>query len=309
MLSIENIYLSYNGQSVLNGVSMSVQQGEIIGIAGKSGAGKTSLLKIIAGLSDATDGKVTLKGKRIAGPAMKLIPGHPDIQLVNQDFSLDLYQTTEENIKGRILHFTKDVQQQFSEELLELLELSGVKTQQAHTLSGGEQQRLALARALALEPAVLLLDEPFVHLDSQLRIKLIGYLLELKRVRNMSIIIVSHNSEELLSLTDRIAFLKDGIIHRIARPEDFYYRYKSVSEARVFGIINQVSSEGRPIRFRPDEYLIDTTEIPEIPVKFLHSIFMGSYYLNEFSTEQNKKIVLLHKEPLSYVKGIRIVKK
>ncbi len=309
MLSIENIHLSYNRQPVLKGVSMSVGQGEIIGIAGQSGAGKTSLLKIVAGLADATEGKVFLEGKRIAGPSMKLIPGHPEIQLVNQDFSLDIYQTAEENIRGKILHLTKPVQQQFTEELLDLMELSPVRTQKAHTLSGGEQQRLAIARALALEPKILLLDEPFVHLDSQLRIRLISYLSELKKVRNMSIIIVSHSNEELLSLTDKIALLKDGTINRFAKPSDFYYRYRSVSEARMFGIINRVKQEGKTVYFRPDEYQVDEGPNPGLAVSYLRSIFMGSYYLNEFFTDQTKKIVLLHKEPLSYVNGIKIVKK
>lgn len=308
MLSVENIYLSYD-KPILNGISLSVSEGEIIGIAGNSGAGKTSLLKIIAGLTDTTDGMVFLEGKRVVGPSMKLIPGHPDIQLVNQDFSLDSYQTTEENIKGKILHLPQVVQSQFIEELLNLVELSHVKARQAHTLSGGEQQRLAIARALALEPKVLLLDEPFVHLDSQLRMRLITYLIELKKVRQMAIIIVSHNSEELLSLTDKIIYLKDGKISRIAKPFDFYYRYKTVSEARMFGIINRFKSGDKNSYFRPDEYEIDDSEFPGIALEFIRSIFMGSFYLNEFLIEKNKKIVLLHKEQLSHVRGIKISKK
>lgn len=308
MLSIENIHLSYDKQ-ILNGISLEVAKGEIIGIAGHSGAGKTSLLKIIAGLTDATKGTVLLEGKRVVGPAMRLIPGHPEIQLVNQDFNLDIYQTTEENIKGKILHFPKTIQEQFTEELLELAELSYIKNRQAHTLSGGEQQRLAIVRALAVEPKVLLLDEPFVHLDSQLRVKLISYLMQLKKVRNISIIIVSHNSEELLSLTDKIIYLKDGVIKRKASPFDCYYNYKTVTEARMFGLINQLKIGKKSVHFRPDEYEIDHSKEPEIQVKFTHSIFMGSYFLNEFISDGKKKIVLLHQAQLNDVKGIKIIKK
>lgn len=308
MLSVKNICLFYN-QPVLNGISFSVAENEIIGIAGTSGAGKTSLLKIIAGLADATEGTVHLDNKRVVGPSMKLIPGHPDIQLVNQDFDLDIYQTTEENIKGKILHLPKHVQEQFTEELLDLMELTHGKSRLAHTLSGGEQQRLAIARALALEPTILLLDEPFVHLDSQLRYRLISYLTELKKVRNMSIIIVSHNSEELLSLSDRIIYLKDGAIKRMATPVEFYYHYKTISEARMFGLINQLTIYGKSVHFRPDEYEIDHSETPEIPLHYSHSIFMGSYFLNEFNVDKKKKIVLLHKAQLNNVRGITINKK
>ncbi|MBX2949169.1 MAG: ATP-binding cassette domain-containing protein [Crocinitomicaceae bacterium] len=308
MLSVNNIYLVYN-QPVLNGISFSVAENEIIGIAGNSGAGKTSLLKIIAGLADATEGTVYLNNKRVVGPSMKLIPGHPDIQLVNQDFDLDIYQTTEENIKGKILHLPKTVQEQFTAELLELMELTHASSRLAHTLSGGEQQRLAIARALALEPTVLLLDEPFVHLDAQLRYRLISYLTELKRVRNMSIIIVSHNSEELLSLSDKIIYLKDGIIKRLASPFEFYYNYTTVSEARMFGLINQLTVAGKSVHFRPDEYEIDDSEHPEIPLNYSRSVFMGSYFLNEFNAGKKKKIVLLHKAQLNNVKGITINKR
>lgn len=308
MLSVKNIHLAYS-QPILKGISLEVAKGEIIGIAGQSGAGKTSLLKIIAGLTDATEGTVLLEGKRVVGPAMKLIPGHPEIQLVNQDFNLDIYQTTEENIKGKILYLPQIMQEQFTEELLELVELSHAKKRLAHTLSGGEQQRLAIARALALEPKILLLDEPFVHLDSQLKIRLISYLTELKSVRNMSIIIVSHNSEELLSLTDQIAYLKDGKIKRIASPSDFYYHYKTAAEARMFGLINQLTVEGKSVHFRPDEYEINTSETPEIPLQYSRSIFMGSYFLNEFITDKKKKIVLLHQAQLNDVRGINIRKK
>mgnify|MGYP006171398003 CR=1 FL=1 len=122
MLSVKNICLFYN-QPVLNGISFSVAENEIIGIAGTSGAGKTSLLKIIAGLADATEGTVHLDNKRVVGPSMKLIPGHPDIQLVNQDFKLDLFHTVKENILLKILNLPEKQRLRFCNELLDLVEL------------------------------------------------------------------------------------------------------------------------------------------------------------------------------------------
>lgn len=308
MLTVENVSLQFDKQ-ILFDISFRINGNEIVGIAGQSGAGKTSLLKIIGGLLDATEGTIHLDGKRVVGPALRLIPGHPEIQLVNQDFALDLYQTVQENIKGKILHLPKTLQQEFSEELLDLLELQHTKDRQAITLSGGEQQRLAIARAMAMEPKILLLDEPFVHLDLQLRFKLINYLIDLKTARKMGIAIVSHNSEELLSLCDKIVYITQGKVRRIATPKSFYYHYKSLTEGRSFGIINSLQIGTKKLQFRPDEYDICSNSDEGIEVKFSHSIFMGSYYLNEFIVENNKKIILLNKEPLQYVRTISIKKK
>lgn len=306
MLTLNSISLSYD-KTVLDALSFTLKQGEVIGIVGHSGVGKTSLLKIISGLQDASSGEVYLEGKRVVGPSMRLIPGHNEIQLVNQDFALDSYQTVEENVRGKILHLPTKTQNQFIDELLDLVEMTHLRTHFAHTLSGGEQQRLAIIRALAMEPKVLLLDEPFVHLDVQLRYRLISYLLELKEVRNMGIIIVSHNNEELLSLSDRIVYIKDGKVKRIASPLDFYYRYKTLEEGRMFGIVNRINNEGKMLSFRPDEYEIVTNDKSGIEVVFSRAIFMGSFFLNEFKYNQTT-IVLYNKNELTNVGKISIKK-
>jgi ABC-type sulfate/molybdate transport systems ATPase subunit len=307
MLSIHNICLSFESE-LLNNISFDVHEREIIGIAGKSGAGKTSLLKVIAGLADADKGEIILDNKLMVGPSQKLIPGHLEIQLVNQDFNLDYYQTVEENLRNKILHLPRGVQNQFIDELLDLIELSDLKHHQTQTLSGGEQQRLAIARALSLESKVLLLDEPFVHLDTTLRIKLISYLEQLIKIRKMCVIIVTHNSEELLNLADKIIYLSEGKIKRFTTPLDFYYNFKSVKEGKMFGILNQATVSNKSIHFRPDEYEICSNN-PEITIKFERSMFMGGYYLNEFSIPNNKKIILFNQNKMTNVEGITIRKK
>ncbi|MBP6089771.1 MAG: ABC transporter ATP-binding protein [Crocinitomicaceae bacterium] len=305
MLIVENIQLAFE-RSVLSSISLDLKAGEIIGIVGKSGAGKTSLLKIIAGFLEPTAGKVTFEGEKVIGPATKLVPGHPEIQLVNQDFHLDTYHTVEENIREQILYLPLKQRDQLVEELLHLMELTTLRKQKATTLSGGEQQRLAIARALACEPKIILLDEPFVHLDGKLRAKLIHYLLKLQAIRKTSFMLVSHDGAEILSLCSVIYFMKNGKFVRKASPKDFYYKPKTLDEAKLFGPINKVLLNGKRILFRPDEYEIH----PEgtLQLKYQTSLFTGVVYQNYFTTENKENILLYSLKAMDHDQKIIIVK-
>jgi iron(III) transport system ATP-binding protein len=308
MLTLEDISLKFENE-ILNGISFELKPNEIIGIVGGSGAGKTSLLKIISGLLEPTSGKVFFEGKLVEGPATKLIPGHEDIQLVNQDFDLDIYHTVEENIREKALYLPYKERDELVDELLELIELTKIRKQKAHLLSGGEQQRLALARALACEPKILLLDEPFVHLDGRLRIKITNYLQDLQRIRSMSIIIVSHNGEEILSWTDRIIHISKGIVKRKDTPINYFYKAKNESEGGLFGTINKVILNRKRFLFRPNEYQITENHPDGIPISFIKSQFMGEYYFNYFLTNKKEKITLSHTEPLAHAKEFIIKRK
>lgn len=316
MLLVRDINLAFD-RPILQSINFRIAEGEILGIVGKSGAGKTSLLKIIGGLLDPTNGTVEFEGKKVLGPSVKLVPGHPEIQLVNQDFQLDIYHTVEENIREKILYLPKKDRDVMVNDLLALIELSEVRDQKANTLSGGEQQRLAIARALACEPKVLLLDEPFVHLDGRLRSKMINYLLELRKVRGTSLVLVSHDGSEMLSLSDSIMSMKNGVITRKGKPMDFYYKPKRIEDAKLFGAINSINLNGKRIIFRPDEYsLIElpsdegrSSNLPKCDVQFDHYLFTGALYENYFKTLKNEKIVLYSFNSLENVKKIEIKKK
>ena len=305
MLTVENIQLAFE-RSVLSSISLDLKAGEIIGIVGKSGAGKTSLLKIIAGFLEPTAGKVTFDGEKVIGPATKLVPGHPEIQLVNQDFHLDTYHTVEENIREQILYLPLKLRDQLVEELLHLMELTTLRKQKATTLSGGEQQRLAIARALACEPKIILLDEPFVHLDGKLRAKLIHYLLKLQAIRKTSFMLVSHDGAEILSLCSVIYYMKNGKFVRKASPKDFYYKPKTLDEAKLFGPINKVLLNGKRIIFRPDEYEIHPEGI--LQLTFQTSLFTGVVYQNYFTTENKENILLYSLKAMDHDQKINIVK-
>lgn len=309
MLVAQDIQLNFD-RSILKNINLTIKEGEIIGIVGKSGAGKTSLLKIISGLLEPSSGIVEFEGIKLVGPRIKLIPGHAEIQLVNQDFHLETYHTVEENIREQVLHLPLEIRDKFVDELLYLVELSEMRTQKAMTLSGGEQQRLAIARALACEPKVLLLDEPFVHLDGRLRSKMINYLLELRKIRNTTIVLVSHDGSEMLSLADIIYSMNNGMITRKGLPKDFYYKPKTIQDAKLFGAVNSIRIDEKRIVFRPDEYSLDLDNKNNIVnLSFDHFLFTGPVYENYFKTENKEKIVLYSFNSMENVSRIAIKRK
>lgn len=309
MLKIKQIHFKRE-KGILSGVSFNLKSSSILGLVGPSGAGKSTLLKIIAGLLDADQGEVILGKERVFGPSFRLIPGHPEIQLVNQDFDLDLYHTVRENLLVKANYLPNDVCQELIDELLELLELTSLQNKQAIFLSGGEQQRLALGRSLAKEPEVILLDEPFAHMDAHLRNRISDYLLKLKKIRKTSFMLVTHDGEEVLSLADRILFFNDGKILRIDTPENFYFDPSDEFEGLFFGDLNAVVIDRKKILFRPIEFDLNVkeTDIP-LEVKFIKSVFFGAYYKNYFVTEKKESIILNHRESLSHVQKIAINKK
>lgn len=308
MLRLDSVSFSYH-RPILKNISFEIETAQFIGIVGNSGAGKTTLLKLIAGLLDTTSGSIFFEEKKVKGPSFQLIPGHNEIQLVNQDFGLDIYHTVKENIREKILYLPKKERDEFVVELLELMELRHLENQKANSISGGEQQRLALARALACEPKLILLDEPFVHLDGRLRMKISNYLLKMKKNLGTSFILVSHDGIEMLSLADKIIHFSDGEIKKIATPRECYFSPSSKEEGELFGVINTIEMNGEIIYFRPTEFeLNENTSNRRIKINYIDSQFAGIHYVNYFVTEKNEEIILFHKASMKNEKEISIKK-
>lgn len=304
MIQLENIGLKRD-HWVLRNISFSISQGDLIGIIGSSGIGKTTLLKIISGLLDASEGTVFFDKERILGPSIKLIPGHKDIQLVHQDFGLDPYHTVEENVREKILNLHKEDQVQLVEELLGLVELNHLRDRKALVLSGGEQQRLALARALACEPRVLLLDEPFVHIDQRLRLKISNYLLKLNEIRGTSIVLVSHDGSEIMGFVKRVIHLDAKGVKRIDSLNNVFYHPNTIEQAQLMGVINQVNINGEVILFRPLEY----KDGKSLLLNYVRSIDTGFIIFNYFKTRKGEDVVLTSDKILSRLTSISIAKK
>lgn len=308
MLELKNVSLKFDDKVILDDISFSVDKGEIVGIIGRSGMGKTSLLKVMSAHLTPGDGRVEYLGKVLIGPNEKLIPGYEDLQIVNQDFALDLYHTVEENVREKVLHLPRKEQLLLIDEVLGLVELDQLRSQRAHLLSGGEQQRLALARALACEPTFLFLDEPFVHLDQALRFKVMNYLLRLNEVRETSMVLVSHDGAELTGIARRLLHLQNGKILRDDDPLNMFYHPASVEQAQLLGTINQFNIEGKVILFRPNEYSLESGQL-KVEVKFLRSLNTGLIVLNYFERTDGTNIVLSSGEKLDEVSYFYIQKK
>lgn len=306
MIELLNIGVKREGW-VLKNISLNIIQGELIGVIGKSGAGKTTLLKLIAGLIDTDEGEVRFEGDKLFGPSVKLIPGYEDLQLVNQDFELELFHTVIENIKEKVLHLPQLDRDTLVNDLLVLMELNGIKSRQAKLLSGGEKQRLAIARALACEPKVLLLDEPFVHLDQRLRLNITQYLLKLSEIRKMTIVLVSHDGAEMMGFVKKIIHLDDRGVKRIASAQEMYYLPEDFNQGELMGLINELNVNGEKFLFRPNEYELNADQM--INVQFLDSFEMGLLVFNTFKTLNNEYIVLTSIDSMIGVKQFKISKR
>lgn len=307
MIVLKNIQLSYN-KPIIKRANLTVGQGEIIGLVGKSGAGKSSLLKIIAGHIDPDHGEVFLANQQQPRVHQLLIPGFKRVAMVNQDFKLDVYHTVEENLREVVLHLPNQKRDKRVQQLLRLFDLKSISTTKAHLISGGEQQRLAIARAIADQPEILLLDEPFGHLDANLRARLTEHLIRLREEENTTIVLVSHEGQDVLGLCDSICVLKNGTLSKKYKPEFLYYHYSTIQQARLFGPVNSIKSGETTILFRPDEYRVSQAK-DAIEIEFMRSIFVGGLYHNYFKTTNGDMIVLYQFHRLNDTRGIEIIKK
>lgn len=282
MIELRNISLDFD-KPILKNVSFIIDQGETLGIVGRSGVGKSSLLAIIAGKLTPQSGDIYYQGKMLPAANQLLIPGFPFVQIVEQNFALDLYHTVYENIHVKATHLAFEKRDSFVRKILRILGLSNLEKQKAILLSGGEQQRLSIARALASKPKILLLDEPFSHLDEVLKSKLISYLAKLNAEVNCTIVIVSHDGTDLLSISDTILHLHKGKISRKRIPKEIYFNPKNKEEAELFGIWNRIIVNDEVVCFRPSQYQI--VEVNGILLESITSFFKGSYFENECSSK------------------------
>jgi sulfate transport system ATP-binding protein len=223
-VTIEAVVRKFGTTAALHGISLDIQSGELVALLGPSGSGKTTLLRILAGLDAPTSGRVLFDGD----DALKLTVQQRNVGLVFQSYALFRHLTVLDNIgfglrvRPRSRRPSRNEIKRRALELLDLVQLTGLEKRFPAQLSGGQRQRVAFARALAIEPRVLLLDEPFGALDAKVRRELRRWLLEIHNKTGHTTVFVTHDQEEALELADRVVVMSEGKIEQIGTPDEIY---------------------------------------------------------------------------------------
>jgi spermidine/putrescine ABC transporter ATP-binding subunit len=236
MLLLRDIFKWYGDVPALRGVTAEIEDGEFVSFLGPSGCGKTTLLRVVSGLIQPDRGEVVLDGRIIND----VPPDRRGIQMCFQNYALFPHLTVAGNIGyGPAVHgWPKRRIAERVEELLDLVQLSGLGERRIVELSGGQQQRVALARALALEPKVVLLDEPLSNLDASLRVRMRSTLRDIQRKVNITTIFVTHDQVEAMTMSDRLVVMNHGVVEQIGTPVDIYEKPRTESVARFIGYVN-----------------------------------------------------------------------
>jgi iron(III) transport system ATP-binding protein len=299
-LTVSSVSKQGFGDFMLHAISFFQRQNEKLAIAGETGSGKSTLLRVVAGLEQVDSGEVKFQQQNVIGPAESLIPGHPGIAYLSQDFALPKFLRVEQ-----VLEYANHLHPQKAASLFDVCEITHLLERKTDELSGGERQRIALTRLLITSPQLILLDEPFSNLDMMHRSTLKNVLRKIYKQLNITCILVSHDPADVLSWADRIVVLKNGFVVQQGDPKELYRKPVDEYTAGLFGAYNLVSvraadsfhklwetkSSGKRYIVRPEDMKIVKKKGKALKGIVTHVAYFGSYYEIEVAFDNDRYLI------------------
>lgn len=290
-ITLKNIEKYFGKSKVLDNINIDIEKGGFVSLLGPSGCGKTTLLRIISGLESKNSGEIYVDGKEIS----KVSPAKRNIGIVFQNYVLFPNLTVYENIAYGLVN--KKVKKEEIEKkvnnILDKIDLKHIKHKYPKQLSGGQQQRVALARAVVLSPKILLLDEPLSALDAKVRETLRKEIKALQKDLGITTIMVTHDQEEALTMSDKIVVINEGEIMQIGAPEEVYKNPANNFTADFIGAINIVEVNNKIKIVRPEDILISDKKLEDYKKCVVKDLeFRGAFYRLTIKTEADEEITV-----------------
>ncbi|WP_135534515.1 ABC transporter ATP-binding protein [Halostella pelagica] len=334
VLELDGVCKTYGDERVIDDLSLSVTDGEILTLLGPSGCGKTTTLRLIAGLERPDSGEVLLDGAPVAGNGDFVAPEQRGVGVVFQEFALFPHMTAEENIAFGLKDAPESEREDRVDEMLDLVGLDAHRDSHPDELSGGQQQRVALARSLAPEPEMLLLDEPFSNLDVDLRVEMREEVRRILKDAGVTAISVTHDQEEALSISDRVAVMNDGRIEQIDRPEQVFQHPESrfvagflghasflsgfvtgdevetglgtLSRDRIHGLAEEYDGTKLDVLARPDDLTASPAPGDQSDGEVVHRRYLGPTVLYRVELDNGDVLECMHDHTDQVAVGTRV---
>ena len=321
-IRFEKINKKFGANHVLIDIDLEVEKGQLVTLLGPSGCGKSTLLRCLAGLEQVTSGHIYLDGQEITD----VIPRRRGIGMVFQQYSLFPNMSVRDNVAYglKTRRMPRAERYKKADEILKLVKIDQYADRMPAQLSGGQQQRVALARAIVIEPEVLLMDEPLSNLDAKLRVEMRNVLEQIQHQIGITTVYVTHDQEEALAISDRIAVMNDGVIQQIGTPKHIYQRPANEFVSTFIGLSNLLDAECRdntlifgdeyrvPVKtlregasgkvhvaVRPEEFIIHTDGTPGISAEVTSSVFLGMTQHYFMSLPDGKEIEVVENSDLT----------
>jgi ABC-type sulfate/molybdate transport systems ATPase subunit len=296
LLAVTRISLIQKDKSVLKDISFTLRAGQKIVIAGETGSGKSSLLKIIAGIEQPTAGEVLLNQIRVKGPADQLVPGHSHIGYLSQHFELPKFLRVEQ-----VLEYATQVSKSMAIRIFSICRINHLMQRKTNELSGGERQRIAIARLLIQQPQLLLLDEPFAHLDIPLKKILKQVVDDIGAKLNISCMLVSHDPTDTLPWADEILVLRNGQLVQYGTPREIYQSPKNEYVAGLFGHYTMldiawikklgIKTRNKKVFLRPEQLSLATKKKKSCSAVISSIQYLGQATLLEVKCSQKSFLI------------------